>query len=107
MDTISKTFSINVGYSDHSLGFEVAIAAVAMGASVIEKHLTLDRNLDGPDHKASLEPKEFFDLVKYIRNTSIALGSFEKNISNSELRNRILVRKSILQKYIKRRVILQ
>ena len=98
METMRKTFSIKVGYSDHSMGFEVSIAAVAMGASIIEKHLTLDRNLAGPDHKASLEPKEFCDLVKFIRNTSIALGSYEKKISNSELSNCMVVRKSIFAK---------
>ena len=98
METMRKTFSIKVGYSDHSMGFEVSIAAVAMGASIIEKHLTLDRNLEGPDHKASLEPREFHDLVKFIRNTSIALGSSEKKISHSELKNSLLVRKSIFAK---------
>ena len=103
METMRKTFSMKVGYSDHSMGFEVSIAAVAMGASIIEKHLTLDRDLVGPDHKASLEPKEFCDLVKFIRNTSIALGSYEKKISNSELSNSLVVRKSIFaKKYIKK-----
>ena len=98
METIGKTFSVKVGYSDHSMGFEVSVAAVAMGASIIEKHLTLDRNLEGPDHKASLEPKEFHDFVKFIRNISISLGSKEKKISDSEFRNRTVVRKSIFAK---------
>ena len=98
METIKKKFSLKVGYSDHSMGLEVSIAAVAMGATVIEKHLTLDRNLEGPDHKASLEPSEFHDLVKFIRNISVALGSNQKKISNLEYQNSLLVRKSIFAK---------
>jgi len=98
MTTIRNKFQIKVGYSDHTLGTEVSLAAVALGATIIEKHLTLDRNLNGPDHKASLEPDEFFNLVKGIRKISKSLGSFEKKISNSEKKNISIVRKSIMAK---------
>ena len=96
MCTIKELFKVNVGYSDHTLGIEVSLAAVALGAKVIEKHLTLDRNLEGPDHMASLIPDEFKKLVKGVRNISIALGSNEKKIGKSEFRNLSLVRKSIV-----------
>lgn len=98
MSTIKELFKVNVGYSDHTLGIEVSLAAVALGAQVIEKHLTLDRNFDGPDHKASLIPDEFKMLVKGIRNISIALGSNEKKVGVKELENLPLVRKSIVAK---------
>ncbi len=98
MDTIRKEFNVKVGYSDHSSGIEVSLAAVALGATVIEKHITLDKNMDGPDHKASLEPDEFSKLVKGIRNISIALGSSEKRISASEIKNLKVARKSIVAK---------
>ncbi len=98
MKTIRDKFKIKVGYSDHTLGTEVAFAAVALGATIIEKHLTLDRNLDGPDHKASLEPYEFLNLVQGIRNISKALGSNEKKITASEFKNISIVRKSIFAK---------
>ncbi len=98
MTTIRNKFQIKVGYSDHTLGTEVSLAAVALGATIIEKHLTLDRNLNGPDHKASLEPDEFFTLVKGIRKISKSLGGFEKKISNSEKKNVSVVRKSIMAK---------
>ena len=75
LSTLKDTFGLKVGYSDHTMGIEVSIAAVALGASVIEKHLTLDRNLDGPDHSSSLEPKEFEHMVSQIRSIEIALGS--------------------------------
>ena len=75
LKTLRSSFGVNVGYSDHTLGIEVSTAAVALGSTIIEKHITLDRNLPGPDHKASLEPNEFKNLVKNIRNVSIALGS--------------------------------
>lgn len=91
-----KSLGVDYGYSDHTLGFEVAIAAVALGASVIEKHFTLDKNLPGPDHKASLEPHELVDFVKYIRNTEkIISGSGIKEVSLSEQKNIINARKSI------------
>ena len=98
MNTIKEKFNVNVGYSDHTLGIEVSLAAVALGASVIEKHLTLDKNLDGPDHKASLEPEEFNLMVQGIRNISIALGNYEKKITRSELKNLDIARKSIVAK---------
>jgi len=96
MVTIGKTFDIKYGYSDHTLGIEVDIAAVAMGAKVIEKHFTLHRDMDGPDHKASLEPKELISMVKSIRNIEIALGSSIKKPTPSETPNISVVRKSIV-----------
>jgi N,N'-diacetyllegionaminate synthase len=96
MITIQEEFDISVGYSDHTLGIEVDIAAVAMGASVIEKHFTLDNNMEGPDHKASLEPEELKAMVLSIRNVEKALGSGEKTPSPSEKVNIDIVRKSIV-----------
>ena len=96
MLTIQKEFDIAVGYSDHTLGIEVDIAAVAMGASVIEKHFTLDKTMDGPDHKASLEPEELKAMVGAIRNIEKALGSSEKKPSPSETVNIDVARKSIV-----------
>ncbi len=96
MVTIGNTFDIPFGYSDHTLGIEVDIAAVAMGATVIEKHFTLDKTMDGPDHKASLEPKELIAMVKSIRNIELALGSSVKKPSASEQPNISIVRKSIV-----------
>jgi len=96
MQAIRHAFGVKVGYSDHTAGIEVSIAAVAMGASVIEKHFTLDRNLPGPDHKASLEPKELKEMVSAIRNIGIALGDGIKRLSPSEARNRPVMRKSII-----------
>lgn len=96
MVTIGNTFDIKYGYSDHTLGIEVDIAAVAMGASCIEKHFTLDKNMEGPDHKASLEPDELKQMVKAIRNIELALGSSVKKPSRSESRNIIVSRKSIV-----------
>ena len=98
MSSIKKEFKVNVGYSDHTLGVEVSFAAVSLGAQIIEKHITLERNLVGPDHKASLKPQEFRNLVKGIRNISIALGKEEKKITNSEMKNLEIVRKSIVAK---------
>ena len=98
MLTIGNTFDIKYGYSDHTLGIEVDIAAVAMGASCIEKHFTLDKNMDGPDHKASLEPDELKAMVKGIRNIEIALGSSIKKASKSETPNIEVARKSIVAK---------
>jgi N,N'-diacetyllegionaminate synthase len=96
MLTIGTTFDIAYGYSDHTLGIEVDIAAVAMGASVIEKHFTLDKTMDGPDHKASLEPQELVSMVKAIRNIELALGSSVKKPSESEKPNITVARKSIV-----------
>ena len=96
MKTIADQLGVKVGYSDHTLGIEIPIAAVALGACVIEKHFTLDREMDGPDHKASLEPKELAQMVSAIRNVEKALGGTEKKISASEEKNRCIVRKSIV-----------
>lgn len=96
MQTIAEEFGVNVGYSDHTLGIEVPIAAVALGAKIIEKHFTLDRDMEGPDHKASLEPIELKDMVKAIRNIEKALGSKEKKVSSSEQKNIAIARKSIV-----------
>lgn len=98
MCSIRDAFDVAVGYSDHTLGIEVPIAAVALGATVIEKHLTLDRDLPGPDHRASLEPDEFAAMVSRIRNIEIALGSRIKQPSSSELKNRPIARKSLVAK---------
>lgn len=95
MLTIGKTLDIAYGYSDHTLGIEVDIAAVAMGANVIEKHFTLDKKMPGPDHKASLEPDELKAMVRAIRNIEQAMGNGIKKSSTSELKNKIVVRKSI------------
>ncbi len=98
MVTIGKELNVNFGYSDHTLGIETDIAAVAMGASCIEKHFTLDCNMDGPDHKASLEPNQLKAMVKAIRNIEKALGSSIKKPSKSEMQNIKIVRKSIVAK---------
>jgi N,N'-diacetyllegionaminate synthase len=96
MLTIKNTFDVKVGYSDHTLGIEVPISAVALGASVIEKHFTLDRNMDGPDHKTSLNPDELKAMVDAIRNIEKALGNGIKAPAPSELKNKPIVRKSIV-----------
>ena len=98
MVTIGKELDVDFGYSDHTLGIEVDIAAVAMGASCIEKHFTLDCNMDGPDHKASLEPNQLKAMVTAIRNIEKALGNGIKKPSKSELPNIQIVRKSIVAK---------
>ena len=98
MVSIGNKFGVNYGYSDHTLGIEVDIAAVAMGASCIEKHFTLDRNMKGPDHKASLEPDQLKSMVISIRNIEKALGNGIKKPSKSEIQNIKLVRKSIVAK---------
>lgn len=99
MLTIRDTLGVKIGYSDHTIGIEVPIAAVALGAKVIEKHFTLDRALPGPDHKASLEPLELKNMVNAIRNIELALGNGLKVPSESELKNIKLVRKSIVAKH--------
>lgn len=97
MQTIKEQLGVEIGYSDHTLGIEIPIAAVALGAKVIEKHFTLDRNLEGPDHKASLEPNELIAMVKSIRNIELALqGSGDKIASDSEMKNKVIARKSIV-----------
>ncbi len=96
MDQIRDSLGVKVGYSDHTRGIEVPIAAVALGAEVIEKHFTLDRNLPGPDHRASLEPDELKAMVSAIRNIEQALGNGRKCISDSERKNMTAARKSIV-----------
>lgn len=96
MLTIRDALKVNVGYSDHTLGIEIPVAAVALGAAVIEKHLTLDKIMIGPDHQASLEPKEFEIMVKSIRNIEKALGKGIKAPSPSEAKNKAIARKSIV-----------
>ena len=96
MDAMADTFGVTVGYSDHTDGIDVAIAAVAIGASVIEKHFTLDKNLPGPDHSASLEPEALNAMVEGIRRIECALGSAQKQCTASERKNIHLVRKSIV-----------
>ena len=96
MQSIRLALGVAVGYSDHTRGIEVAIAAVAMGANVIEKHITLDRKLPGPDHQASLEPSELTAMVTAIRNIEIALGDGIKRLTSSEAKNKPVARKSLV-----------
>lgn len=96
MQSIGAAFGVATGYSDHTPGIEVSIAAVAMGATVIEKHFTLDRNLPGPDHQASLEPDELRAMVSAIRNIEVALGDGVKRLTPSEARNKPVARKSLV-----------
>ena len=98
MLTIKEAFKVKVGYSDHTPGIEIPVAAVALGAEVIEKHFTLDKELPGPDHKASLEPEELKKVVKAIRNVERALGTGIKKPSPSERKNITVARKSIVAK---------
>jgi len=94
--TIKDSLGVRVGYSDHTLGIEAAIAAVALGASVVEKHFTLDKNMLGPDHRSSIEPQELKAMVRSIRNISEALGSGVKKPSPSEIKNKSMARKNIV-----------
>lgn len=96
MEQLASLHPGAVGYSDHTVGIEVPVAAVAMGARIIEKHFTLDRKLPGPDHKASLEPAELASMVSAIRNIELAIGSGEKHVSDSERPNIVVARKSIV-----------
>ena len=98
MKTMREAFGVEVGYSDHTKGIEVPIAAVALGATIIEKHFTLDRNMEGPDHKASLEPQELKQMVCSIRNIEKAIGTGDKTPSASEKKNITIARKSIVAK---------
>ncbi|WP_374028794.1 N-acetylneuraminate synthase [Bdellovibrio bacteriovorus] len=98
MKTLGERLNVSFGYSDHTMGIEVPIAATALGAKVIEKHFTLDRNAAGPDHKASLEPAELKAMVEAIRNINQALGRSEKRPTDSELKNRAVARKSLVAK---------
>tara|TARA_A100001015_G_scaffold239553_1_gene272878 strand:+ start:1593 stop:2591 length:999 start_codon:yes stop_codon:yes gene_type:complete len=95
---IKKKFGIEVGYSDHTMGTEIPVAATCFGAKIIEKHITLNKNLPGPDHKSSLNPEEFSNMVSSIRNTEKALSEFKKSIRPSERPNFNVVRKSIVAK---------
>lgn len=96
MLSMKEAFGVAVGYSDHTQGIEVPIAAVALGARVVEKHFTIDRNLPGPDHRASIEPNEFKEMVNSIRNIEIALGDGIKRVTPSEAKNKNVVRKSLV-----------
>lgn len=96
MPTIGKVFGTYYGYSDHTNGIEIPVAAIALGAKVIEKHFTLDKNLPGPDHKASLEPAELKAMVASIRHVEQALGSSVKQPSPSEIKNKQIARKSLI-----------
>jgi N-acetylneuraminate synthase len=96
MGTLKKRFNVKVGYSDHTMGIEVPIAAVAVGAQVIEKHFTIDRSMKGPDHAASMEPAELYAMVKAIRNIELALGTGEKVPTKSELKNKEVVQRGIV-----------
>ena len=98
LKTLKKKFEIDIGLSDHTLGIEASIAAVAMGARIIEKHFTLNKKFRGPDHKASLDTQELKNLIKSIRNIEVGLGSHKKQITNSEKKNIKYVRKSIVAK---------
>jgi len=98
MLTIKNTFNVKVGYSDHTEGWEIPVAAVALGAAVIEKHFTLDKTMEGPDHKASLEPDELEKMIASIRKVELALGDGIKHPAGSEIKNIAIVRKSIVAK---------
>ena len=98
MHTMKQAFQLPVGYSDHTIGVEVTLAAVALGAQIIEKHFTLDKNLPGPDHQASLEPGELKQLIKAIRRVEIALGDGLKKPAPSEMENQATIRKSLFFK---------
>ena len=98
MITFKRELNVAVGFSDHTLGIDISIAAVALGATVIEKHFTLDKSLTGPDHKASLEPNELKEMIVAIRNIEISLGDGIKKIMPSEIPNIDVARKSLVAK---------
>ena len=98
MNEIKKKFKVKIGFSDHTNGIEIPIAAVALGAKVIEKHFTLNKNDAGPDHRASLEPQKFEEMVHLIKNVELALGNKIKKITKSEISNLLVCRKSIVAK---------
>lgn len=100
MTSIATSFGVAVGYSDHTNGIEIPIAAVALGATIIEKHFTVDRRMLGPDHKASIEPSELTAMIKAVRNIEIALGDGIKKPTLGELKNKTLVRKSIVARML-------
>lgn len=95
MLTLKEKFKVDVGYSDHSLGTEVPIVATALGAKVIEKHFTISKNMNGPDHASSLNPKELIQMVKVIRKTEMILGQDKKLVTKSEKKNKFIARKSL------------
>ena len=103
MDTLGQAFAVPIGYSDHTAGISIPLAAVARGATLIEKHFTLDRNMAGPDHKASLEPDELHEMVCGIRAVEVALGSTKKVPTASEIKNREFARKSLVASEIIKR----
>lgn len=108
MLTIRDAFKLPIGYSDHTLGNTISIAAVAMGARVIEKHFTLDKNMEGPDHKASLNPKEFQQLVKEIRNIEIAMGDGKKIPTNAEKEiSKVVLKRIVAKRPIKKEQIIR
>ena len=96
MQTLAVAFKLPVGYSDHTLGIEIPVAAAAMGAKIVEKHFTLDKKLPGPDHKASLEPDELKEMVKAIRNIEVALGDGIKKPDKSEIEIMKVARRSLI-----------
>ena len=98
MKTIANTFDVKVGFSDHTCDIFIPVAAVAMGATVIEKHFTLDKSMEGPDHKASLEPEELKNMIDAIRNVECALGDGKKRLLECEIENIVIARKSIVSK---------
>ncbi|WP_117168493.1 N-acetylneuraminate synthase [Paraliobacillus sediminis] len=98
MDTMHKKFNVPIGYSDHTEGIEIPVAAVALGATIIEKHFTLDRSMEGPDHRASLEPDELKAMIQGIRHIEVAIGTGDKVPSISERKNMSVARKSIVAK---------
>tara|TARA_A100001388_G_scaffold277565_1_gene269523 strand:- start:4451 stop:5452 length:1002 start_codon:yes stop_codon:yes gene_type:complete len=95
LNSLKKDLNLNIGYSDHTIGMEVAIASVALGASVIEKHITLDSSMSGPDHLSSMEPGKFSRMVSSIRNIELSMGDGVKKPTKSEIKNKLVVRKSI------------
>lgn len=96
MDTLRRKFQVEVGYSDHTTGIEIPVAAAAMGATILEKHFTLDKRMDGPDHKASLDPIELKAMVEAVRKVEAAMGNGDKVASESERKNQVIARKSIV-----------
>ena len=99
MKTLRRSFNVHVGYSDHTTGISIPIAAVALGATIIEKHFTLDKKLDGPDHQASIEPHELKEMIKSIREVEEAKGSPIKAVAASERKNIPIARKSLVAKF--------
>lgn len=98
LKTLKDTFKVQVGFSDHSIGITMPIAATALGASIIEKHFTLDKEMEGPDHRASLDPLELSEMVKSIRRVELGLGSSVKTLAPCEIKNKSIARKSLVAK---------